>query len=266
MNQAPATNGTSGNCDENGHIWAANRIFNNVCLKFLRDDCYNPYCDYAHTLPTNETVASRLATATRREIDEAQNHILLRHDMLMTNYFAVFCKFYGRKWQMHRENLRLLISVLSIRPLAAVYMRDILDGFLISDMKYSTCVNQLLLEIDESLDITEKFNIMWDLIIDLRNESAHEHLKMFEPVLLSDAVMNANAITKLIEFQIKDGLEGLRDFAVNLVKRCPLVTFRKINEKTLKDYIWHVRWFDLSASRAIQQRAAQFGIELENSN
>lgn len=257
-----SANGLSANCDSDGKVWQSIRIFDDVCLKYLRDECYNTYCDYKHTLPPPKTVESRLDNASRREINEAQNHILLRYDMLMSEFFTVFCTHYGRKWQMHRENLRQMILVLSKKPKAADYMFNILNGFHISGMKYSTCVDQLLLEMDGSLE--DQFSILWQLIIDPRNDKINEHLKAFETVLLSDAIIIADAINKILNYQTSDELADLRDYAVNLVKKCRITIFRRIDLTLLESYISYVKSFDQKASQAIQQRAAQFGLFLDN--
>lgn len=264
LDQTEGNSSLAENCDENNRTWPSNRIFDNICLKSLIDQCYNPYCDYSHTFPSPETVESRLKTASWREIDELQNNLLLRYEALMSRYFTVFCTHCGREWEMHRENLRLMISLLSTKPSATAYLKDIVHGFLISGIKYSTCVNQLFLEIDESLDIEGQFNILWPIIIDTRNDKVNDHLKTFESVLYGDALVNTDAINKILMHQINDEMLDVRELAVNLVKKCRLATFQRINPVLLQKYVWHVRVFDFNTSRAIQQRAGQFGLTLDN--
>lgn len=253
------------NCDENGHVWPSIRIFGNICLKHLRDECYGTYCEFTHNLPTIDLVERALKIASREEIKEAQEHLLLRHDVLMTKFFATFCKHYGREWHIHRESLRLLISVISCHATTPeIYLEEILNGLKISGMPYSTCVEQLIIEINETLNHEEQLELLWQLIVDARNEKADEQLKEFEHVLLGDAVISVTAINKIIEFQLNNEMECLRDVAINLVKKTSVTTFRKIDATLLKRYIWHVGTFDSAASRAIQQRAKQFDVILDN--
>ncbi|XP_031628895.1 uncharacterized protein LOC116344477 [Contarinia nasturtii] len=251
------------NCDENGEFWPSIRIFGNVCLKHIRSECYGPYCNFSHELPASDYVEEMLKTVSRQEIREAQNQLLLRNEILMDTFFAVFCKFYGCEWQMYRESLRTLISVISLKPLASLYLKEILNGFLISGMVYSTCVEQLLIELDESLNSTEQFELMWELIIDAKNDKIDEQLTEFKSVLFGGALISASAINKIIELQIAGELKSIRDMAVNLVKRSHLLTFQKIDSAKLKQYVRHVRSFDMYASKAIEQRAKQFGMNLD---
>lgn len=260
LNQSSDMNGFSSNCDSDGKVWPSNRIFDDVCLKFLCDQCYNTYCEYRHTLPQPEIVEGRLKNATQEEIEEAQNQILLRYDMLMSQFFTVFCTFFGREWQMHRENLRQMIFVLSKKAAAADYMRDILNGFLISGMPYSTCVNQLLIEIDDTLDQDEQFNILWQLIIDARNGKVNEHLNQFQTALQN----NSAAVDKILNYQINDQLAELRECTVNLLKKCPVTTFRQIDSKLLGKFVFHLKSCDKNAGQVIQQRAVQFHLVLDN--
>lgn len=254
----------SANRRENGEIWPENRIFGVICAKYLHSTCYSTYCEFPHQLPTKEYVENQLQLATADEIETVQNKILLRHDNLLTEFSAVFCTFYGRQWQTHRESLRLLISILSEKPMASNLMKDILNGFLMSGMKYSTCVNQLLIEINDSLNVEEKFEIMWQLIIDPKNDQADHHLKEFEEIFNSDSLVAAKAINKMIELQINDELESLRDTVIKFVKKSYVAIFHKIDSKLLETYTRHVGRFDAAAAKAIEQKAKQFGIVLEN--
>lgn len=255
------TTGTA-NRRKNGEVWPENQIFGDICVNYLHGICYSTYCGFPHQLPTKEHVESQLKLVTCNEIEAAQNDILLRHDNLLTEFSAVFCTFYGR--QRHRESLRELIPILSKKPMATIFMQDILNGFLISGMKYSTCVNLLLIEIDSSLNTEERFEIMWPLIIDAQNDKADLHLKEFEEVLNSDSLIAAEAINKMIELQMNGDLESLRDIVIKCVKKAYVTTFQKIDPKLLKAYIRHVRSFDPAAAKAIEQKSNQFGVVLES--
>lgn len=253
------------NCDENGKSWPSIRIFDNVCMKFLTNACLNPYCEHRHKLPSIELIQSHLKGASSvDEILELQNHILLRYDVLMASFFETFCLYCGRKWQYHRENLRTMIEPLSTRPMAAIYMKCIVNGFLTSGMKFSTCINQLLLEMDSTLNMDDQFNILWALIIDSRNDKIVEHLKMYETVFVGNALAIVDAINKLLEYQIVHGLDDLREFIVNLVKKCRIETFRQLDSKLLKAFIAHVRVFDMNSSKIIEQKAIQFNFMANN--
>lgn len=255
----------SANRCENGEVWPINRIFGEICVKYLRGKCYSMYCDFPHRLPTKEYVENQLKAATPDEIEDAQNKILLRQDNLLTDYFSVFCTFYGRKWRSHRESLRALIPILSQKLTAPILMKEILNGFVISGMKYSTCVNLLLVEIDSSLNTEERFEVMWQLIIDTRNDKIAEHLKQFEEILNSDALVAADAINKIIELQVNGDLESLRATIINFVKKTNVTTFMKIDSNLLKTYIrTYVRSFDDFAAKAIEQKATQFGVVFKN--
>lgn len=264
LDQTVDENGTTANSDENGNIWPSIRIVGNVCMKFLIDICFNPYCEHRHELPSVETVQGQLNGASTREISEFQNHILLRYDKLMVAFFETFCMHCGRKWQYHRENLRTMIKPLSTRPLAAAYMKQIVKGFLTSGMKFSTCVNQLMLEIDASLTMDDQFNILWALIIDPRNDKTVDHLNMYEPVFMGDALGIVDAINKLVQYQIMGEMDDLREFTVNLVKKCCIHTFRCLDSQLLKSFIACVRLFDMNASAAIEKKANQFNFIADN--
>lgn len=261
LEQSAGQNGTSGNCDENGNIWQSIRIVGDVCMKFLVDVCFNMYCDHRHELPSVEAVRAQLNSASTREILELQNHILLRYDKLMAAFFEAFCLHCGRKWQYHRENLRTMIGPLSKRPLAATYMKQIVNGFLASGMKFSTCVNQLMLEIDLSLNMDDRFNILWALIIDARNDKVVDHLKLFRPVFVGNALGIVGAMNKLIECQVMGELDELREFTVDLVKKCRIDAFRDLDSKLLKDYIECVHSFDSNSSTTIEHKAKQFNFK-----
>lgn len=267
LDQSANQNGLMENCDENGKIWPSVRILDNVCLKFLTGACLNPYCEYRHELPSIELFQRQLnGASSTSEILEFQNHILLRYDVLMATFFKTFCLHCGRKWQCHRENLRTMIGPLSTRPLAATYMNDIVNGFLVSGMKYSTCVNQLMFEYDLSLNMDDQFNILWALIIDPRNDKITDHLKMYEIVFSGDALPIVDAINGLLEYQIRGEMEELREFTVTLVKKCRIATFRRIDTKLLQNYITHVRLFDLNASKMIEQKATKFNFMADTDN
>lgn len=253
------------NCDENGRFWPSIRILDNLCLKILTNNCLNPYCEYRHELPSIEMFERNLnGTSSTREILEFQNNILLRHDMLMAAFFQAFCMFCGRKWQWHRENLRAMIWPLSTRPMASAHMADIVNGFHTSGIKYSTCVNILMLEYDETLNMDDQFNIFWTVIVDPRNDQIVQHLEKYEPVFMGGSFAIVDAINKLLGYQIMGEMDDLRAFIVNLVKKCRIATFRRIDSKQLKNYIAHIRLFDLNASKIIEQKAAQFNFLADN--
>lgn len=245
------------NCDENGHVWPTNRIFGEICVKFLRDACYGTYCEFPHELPDKLIVEARLKSASRHEIDDAQNRILLQHEILMNEYFASFCKFYGREWQMHRESLRRLIGELSQRPAAVSYMKEIFGGFLISGMEYSTCIDQLLLEFNDSLNTEERFELIWELMIDPQNDRIDEHLKEFKHLLLGNALVAASAINKILQHQINGDLESLRDVTINIVKSTTVTTFHKLDPILLKKYIQLLRSLNIADGKFIQNKAIQ---------
>lgn len=250
------------NCDENGKLWPSNRIFGEICLKYLCDSCFGTYCNFPHGLPETQAVETRLRSASRREIEKVQNEILLQHDMLMDAFFALFCQFYGREWQTHRESLRRLISVLSIRPGASSYMKEILDGFLLSGMDYSTCIDQLIMELDDSLNAQERFEIVWELMIDPRNDRLDEQLTDFKHLLLGNALVASSAINRILEHQINGDLEGLRDLTNSIVQGTSLITFRKLDPSLLKQYIQLLCSLNLTAGKIIQNKAKQFGVIL----
>lgn len=251
------------NCDENGQVWPTNRIFGEICVKFFRDTCYGTYCEYPHELPDKLIVEARLKSASRNEIEDAQNRILLQHEILMNEYFASFCKFYGREWQMHRESLRRLIPVLSQRTAAVTYMKEIFGGFLISGMEYSTCVDQLLLEFNDLLNTEERFELIWELMIDPRNDRIDEQIKEFKNLLLGDALVAANAINQILRHQINGELECLRDVTINIVKSTMVTTFQKLDPMLLKQYIQLLRSLNMTDGKVIQNKAKQFGLTLD---
>lgn len=253
------------NCSSNGELWPSQRIFGEICLKYLRNECFDTICHFAHELPTAEIVKNRLSVASRQDIEVTQNQILLRHDNLLNEYLPVFCTHYGRDWQIHRESLRQLIPLLSLKTSAQTYLKEILNGFLISGVPYTVCVQILLLEMDDSLNSDEQFAIMWEIIIDERNESVDAQLKDFEhTILYGDEFVSSNAINRILQLQTNGDLECIREQAITFIKKSKVTTFHKIDKNLLKQYIWHVRSFNLKASNEIQQKAKQFGVNLEN--
>lgn len=259
LERASDDNQQSANRYEDGDVWPENCIFGEICAKFLDGQCYRTYCDFSHNFPSKNEVELHLKLATRDQIEQVQNKILLRHDNLLMEYLSVFCTFFGRKWLKHRESLRLLVSELSKKIDAPILIKEIFNGFLISGMKYGTCVNQLLNEIDDSLNEEEQFEIMWQLIIDPSNEQIQRHLKEFDEILKSDALVATDAINKLMTLQINDDLEELRATVIDIVKKTSVITFLKIDSKLLRTYIKCVQNYDSAAAKAIQQKAAHFG-------
>lgn len=237
-----------------------NRIFGDICPKFLIDECYNTSCELAHSLPEQDVIEQRLKMASFREIIEAQDQFLLEYDPLLGEYFTIFCDYYGQNWKYHRETLRLLIGEISQRTSPTPYLKEIVNSFVSSGIEYSTCVELLLLEFHESLTTEMRFDIIWDIMIDTKNEKVAEQLDEFESILHGDEVDVAMVINKILRHQINDQLMSLQERAISLLKKCTVTAFRKIDQSLLKNYIWHMKGINSAASKAIQQRATQFGM------
>lgn len=118
-----------------------------------------------------------------------------------------------------------------------------------------------MLEIDSTLNVDDRFNILWAVIIDPRNDKILDHLKLYEPVFAGNALGIVGAINKLIECLVKGELDDVRDFTVNLVKKCRIDTFRYLDSQLLKDLIEYVRSFDPNSKTAIEQKAKQFNFK-----
>lgn len=262
LENMPNNEETSANRDENGKVWSSNYIFSDVCLKYLRGDCYNPYCDYAHELPMPANVEHHLKTASRHHIEEAQSQLLLRYDMLMEAFFDVFCKYFGRNWKQHRDKLRLAIRIVMSRPSAEAYMKSILNGFLISGMNYSLCIQQLLVEVGGELNSEEQFNVLWDLIIDTRNDKVVDQLKLFHTVLHDGSPAIVRPINKLLKSQINSDFAVPREYSINLLAKCSALTFRQIDANLLKRFIEDVKSCNLGIIKVLQQRVKQFRTDI----
>lgn len=238
----------------------SNMVFGEICLKFLSNSCYSTSCEFAHSLPDPDVIAQRLTVMTYIEVEKIQNQFLLQYDMLLAKYFTTFCEHYGREWQYHRDTLRLLIGVMSQRPAPVPYLKDILNGLLASDVEYDVCVELMLIEFKEDLPIEEKFNMIWEIMIDSRNDKVVEQLKDFEGVLYSDELVAATVINRLMELQNNDEMFCLQDFTIKVLKKCAVTTFRRIDSDLMTKYIWYIKKFNLNASKCIQQRAIQFDV------
>lgn len=261
------TNDKPQNCDENGKSWQSIHLFGNVCLKSLRNQCNGSEmsCHFEHRLPVREMLLRNLDLARRQEIEEAHKNLLTKYDKLLCTYFPEFCQFYGRK--NYREYLRLSIRPLSILNSINIatrsqLMREILNGFLITGMKYGTSVQIIINALDESLNSDDKFQLVCDILLDKRNTALKSQLQPFANIIVKDFNgLHVAAVDKLLQIQIDDETLDVRELTVNILKGCTLPTFRAIDDRVLTEYIWYLTARGEASSKSVSMRAKQLRIE-----
>lgn len=245
------------NTDEHGKSWrSAEKVFNNICLKHLHNKCNELSCRFNHNLPETAIVTRNLHRADETNVEEA-HQLLMLYDKLLLKYWPTFCSFYGRV--IWRENLRLSIGPLSLMEgLCIEYnlLSHVLDGFMKTGMNYALCVEQIMLELDESLGKEEQFYAAWQIIMDPRNTAIESHLEHFSDVMLNDlSSLNVKAIKEMLSIQIANETIDIRALTVNILKRCNVAIFQSIDPDVLTEYITYLRAYDEIGSKAIQLRA-----------
>lgn len=256
-------NGVPRNCDENGNVWRSIRIFDNVCLKYLSNECFmeDTLCQFVHQLPCPSKLSRNLDIADRKDVEEAHEHLLLKYERLLIECWPVFCRYYGRR--NYREYLRLAIGPVSMLGTVCIeyqLLTEILNGLIISGVVYRTAIQLIINELEEVLegDDQTQFEFVWKIIFDSRNDGIKTHLSHFATAMIrDDSNSNTDAINQLLQIQLDDDTINVRDITFNILKRCTVTTFMSINQATLTEYIWHLKVHDEKSSKVIEQRAKQ---------
>lgn len=239
-----------------------NQIFGNICLPFLENKCYGIYaCQNDHKLIPKEQVLRNLQLCEHKEVQYAQTEYLLKYDKLLIEYFASFTKYYGHKH--YPEYLRR-----SIVPIAGkqnpTFLKDILAGFLIGGLKYHTAIDVILNELPQTMDDDDRFSLLWKIILDTRNKRAHEHMKLFEPVILKENNGEANEfINSLLKQLVINEFPDLKMLGIRLLKNCAITTLRRIERDPLNKFIFILFASNKIDADAISRRVLQFGLKVE---
>lgn len=240
----------------------ASPIFGNICLPFLEDKCYVVCgCMNDHKLPSKEQVQRNLELSERKDVDHAHNDYLIKYDKLLTEYFAVFTKYYGRK--KYPEYLRRsIVSIADKRD--TTYFKDILNGLLVCGLQYQTAIDLLIIEMPATVDQDDRFNLLWQLILDTRNKKVREHLQSFEANICKESNGTGNQfINALLEQLIISEFDELKMFCVRLLKSCAITTLHRIDMGPLKQFVYNLSTSSKIDADAITRRLTQFGKKID---
>lgn len=248
--------------EPNIHVTPTSPIFGNICLPFLENECYGLYlCPHNHTLLAKDQVQRNLEVSERADIELAHNDYLLKYEKLMENYWPVFARCYGyKKWP---EYLRRSIKTIAVKG-EPTYLRDIVNGLVIGGTEYHTAIDLILLEMPESMDMEDRLNLLWEIVLDARNKKARAHLKAFEPSILNATDGTAELfINKLLAQLVLNELVDLKMFCIGLLKHCATTTLCRLDNDTLDKFIRNLYASDRVDADAIARRIAQFGRPIE---
>lgn len=241
---------------------SVHQLFGNICLPFLENKCYGIYgCQSAHRLIPKEQVLRNLQLCEHKEVEHAQTEYLLKYDKLLDEYFSVFTKYYGHKH--YREYIRRSIVPIADKRNPA-FLKDILAGFLIGGLKYHTAIDVILNELPQTMDDEDRFNLLWKIILDTRNNKVLEHIKLFEPVILKENNGEANEfINTLLKQLVINEFPDLKMLGIRLLKNCAITTLRRIERDPLNKFIFNLFASNKVDADAISNRVLQFGLKVE---
>lgn len=251
------------NADRHGNVWNVNeKLFGNVCLLWLENQCYSlDSCYFPHALPSKRDIQRNLELCDRKEIEEAQNELLLKHEKLLKEYFSVFCEYYGQ--QKYPEYLRKLIKFGAEKQKCQL-LKDIVNGLMITGIKYHLCVDLIMNEMDV-IDDDDQFSLIWKIILDSRNADVVNHLKKYKPTISGDSNdENIIFINQLLVELIADKFSSLKVFAIEILKNCVVTTFLRIDSKLLEQFLSRLYASDRTNAESIERRALQLNIQLNN--
>lgn len=250
------------NSNEKGETFESIHIFCNVCLKHLRDNCYNVSCKFSHSLPPNGIVEKNLDYAPVEEIFEAYNQLLINYDRLKHNYFSAFCKVYGKK--KLRTQLTEMIGVYKDTAnmyTDATFLKDIVNGFVISGMPYHTTVEFVIRKMKKI--ITEsQYHLLSEVILDKRNMHVLDHVDRFKDIFFDD---NHLFVSKIIEKMLKlsSSTQELMMYSLNVLKKCRITTFSSISVHILTEFLENCKFCGHFEARQIYQRMNQTQMDFQ---
>lgn len=240
----------------------AHPIFGNICLPFLEEKCFSACtCLKLHKLLPKEQVQRNLEVCEFKDVNHAHHNYLFKYDKLFVEYFSVFAKYYGHK--KYPECLRRSIESIADKRDTA-YFKDILNGLLMCGMQYHTVVALLFLELPATLDQTERFHLLWPILLDTRNKKACEHLKLFETSILEESDGTASQFIDALLDQLNiNEFNDLIMFCIKLLKECAITTLHQIDTAAMKQFVDDLYISSKKDAVAITRRMALVGKQLD---
>lgn len=215
------------------------QIFGSPCLKYLNNECFELNCKFKHSMIPSDQVRLNLDKATKDEVLYAHNELFLKYRKLLENYFAAFCDYYGKTKQ--RFKLRKLIGVCKKYFLESEsersHLKDIVDGFVSSEMLYSSAVQIVLVDLLD--EITQfQYNFLFEIILNNQNCKIIEQISHFQFVFYNDNYsFISNAIETLLTIVMEQNHEESLRYSSNLLTKCTITTLRSIRVSVLQQFL-----------------------------
>lgn len=224
------------NRTENGERIASIHLFENICIRNLKECCYDIFCRFNHTMPTVDTVLYNLETAAYDEVIEAYTDLLLVYSKLFDQYFPTFCSFFGKR--KIRTQLRDMSHLCMRSEHAKEFMQEIVNGLCVSGVAYSTTVNVLIKQLTVN-DYDQHYQMLilyvamnWD------NAELMQHLRQFQRIFMDENwTGQRDVLDKLIRLNLEKSDEVLVTFTIDTLKRCSVTTYLRTNGKRLQQFL-----------------------------
>lgn len=241
------------NLTESGKHIRSIHLFGNVCIRNLIDGCYDTNCQFSHILLSNDIVLNNLESASIEDVNEAYHELLLRYPKLLEQYFRVFCIFYGNK--KFRTQLRDMSHVCAQSENAESFMLEIVNAFVSTGMPYSTAVDVLIKELTSNGYDGRYQILVLSVTLNPRNTKLLEHLHNFETVFIdNNCVGHTDAVEKLVQINLKEHVESLMEYTLDILAKCMVSTLLQMNQNLLKSFLDTAETFGLGGTKRILHR------------
>lgn len=258
---------------ENGET-PAHEIFDNVCLMNLSNNCFTFNCKYRHHLPNKSVVQTNLEAATIDIVNEAYKDLLSKHERLLVEYFSVFCSYYGR--QKKREQLRRMICLVANEMyIEHNFLKEIVNGFVLSDIDFATAVDIVVNETQDSVELADeiRFELVWELFVNNHYVCDEENVLLTQltnfgkQILDDNIVLNYEAINALLQLEQLIDVEETRDYFLReILGKCSINTLKRIDESILSKYLKEIKMLGANHVQMIRQKCIVAGMNLDSSN